>query len=105
MLQEKQHARFQSRVALVDEDGAAAQQIAVALKHEVDDGVEQLMTRAHKGGQRLTLRSYQGFLECDALVPSQHRFAHADQSISVPYRCRDVGHLIATRFPLLRTAA
>ena len=104
MLEIEQHARPSIVVALVDQHGAALQEVAVALESKVDDSVEQRMTRADEGGQRLARRRHTRFLEGDALVAGQHRFADANQAVSVAHRGRDTRHLITTRPALLRIA-
>jgi hypothetical protein len=85
VFQIEEHARRGAGVALVDQHGAALQQVAVALQREVDDGVEQRMTGADERGQRLALRRDQRLLEGDALVARQHGFADADQSVAVAH--------------------
>ena len=77
----------------------------MAFEREVDDRVEQRMTRADEGGQRLALRRDQRLLEGDALVARQHRLADADQAVAVAHRRRDVGDLVAARLALLGRAA
>jgi hypothetical protein len=57
VLQIEQHARLSAGIALIDQHRAALQQVAVALQREVDDGVEQRVTGADKGGQRLALKA------------------------------------------------
>jgi hypothetical protein len=86
VFQVEQHTRLHAGIAFIDQHGAALQQVAVALQREVDDGVEQRMAGADKGGQRLALRRDQGFLEGDALIARQHRFADADQAVAVAHR-------------------
>src|SRR5688500_4956206 len=73
----------------------------MTLKAEPDARAEQRMARADNGGQRLTRRRNQRLLESDAFVAWQHRFADADQAISIAYRGWDVGDLVAARFALL----
>ncbi|WP_200387231.1 hypothetical protein [Thiocapsa imhoffii] len=60
MLQIEDHARRGAGVALVDQQGAVLEQVAVALQGEIDDGVEQRMAGADEGGGRLALRGNQG---------------------------------------------
>ena len=45
-------------VRLVDQDRALLQQVAVALQHQVDRGVEQRMAGADEGGDRAARRSW-----------------------------------------------
>ena len=105
MLEIEQHARPGAGIALVHQHGAAPEQVAVALEGEIDDRVEQRMTRADEGGQRLARRRHERFLEGDALVARQHRLADADQAVAVAHGCGDVRHLVTTRLALLRVAA
>jgi hypothetical protein len=58
MLEIEQHARPSAGIALVDQNGATLQEVAVALESEVDNGVEQRMPRAIEGGLRFTLRRH-----------------------------------------------
>ena len=67
--------------------------------------VEQRMTGADEGGQRLALRRDQRLLERDALVARQHRLADTDQAVAIAHRRRNVGDLVAARLPLLGRAA
>ncbi len=105
MLQIEQHARRGAGVALVDQHGAALQQVAVALQGEIDDSVEQRVARADEGGQRLALRRNQGLLEGDAFVARQHGFADTDEAVAVADRGRHMGDFVPPRFPLLGAAA
>ena len=57
VLQIEQHPRRRARVALVHQYGSAAQQIAVPLKRQVEDRIEQRVARADKRGERLTLEA------------------------------------------------
>ena len=105
MLEIEQHTRPGAGITFIHQHSAALQKIAVALKGEVDDRVEQRMARADEGGQRLTLRRHQRLFEGDALVARQHRFADADQTITVAHRSRNVGDLVAARLALLGRSA
>jgi hypothetical protein len=106
MFEEDQHARACSEVALVDEHHTAAQQIAVALPSDVDDGIEQRVARADEGGRGLADGRYERLLERDALVARHDGLADADQPIAIALRHRNVGDLVAARrLTLLRSAA
>ena len=78
---------------------------AIALKRQIEHGVEQRMARTHECRQRLSLRRHQRLLERDAFVARKHRLADADQTVAVAHRRRNVRHLVAARFPLLGRAA
>ena len=59
VLDGEEHARRRAVVALVDEDRAALEQVAVAFQDQVDDGVEQRMARTDESRQRLPGRGDQ----------------------------------------------
>ena len=101
VLQIEQHARSGAGVTLIHQDRAPAQQITVALKREVDRGVQQRMAGAQERGQGLALRGDECLLERDALVARQHGLANANQAVPVAHRRGDVGDLVPSRFPLL----
>ena len=54
------------------------------------------MAWTYKCGGRLALRRHERFLECDALVSLKHGLSDADEPISIAYRGRDAGDLVAT---------
>ena len=83
VLQVEQHPGRGTRVSLVDQDGAPAEQVAVALEGQVQGGVEERMARVDEGGQGLTLKGHQPLLEGDPLVPRQDRVAGADEPVAV----------------------
>ena len=74
----EEHAWLHSGVALVHQDGAAFQQVAVAFQGEVDDRVEQRMAWANKCCQRLALRRDQRLLEGDTFIARQDGVPNAD---------------------------
>ena len=100
VLEEEKDTRARAGIALVHEHRAALQQIAVALKREVEHGIEQRMARADESSERLPLWRDQLFLECDALVARQHGIARADLPVAVSHRRRDVGDFVAARLAL-----
>ena len=59
VLKVEQHAWRGTGVAFIHQHGATSEQVTVTLQGEVNDGVEQQMSRADEGGQRLALRRYQ----------------------------------------------
>ena len=63
------------------------------------------MPWANERGQCLALRRDQGLFERNSLVSRQHRLADTDQPITIANWRRNMGHLIATRLPLLDGAA
>ena len=89
------HPRLGTVIAFVHQHGAALQQITVALQGEVDDRVEQRMTRADKGGQRLALRCDQRSSRRRCAHSAAARFADADQAVAIAHRRRDMGDLVA----------
>ena len=101
MLKIEEHARTRAGVTLVHQDRTAFEQVGVALKREIEHGVEQRMSRTDEGGQRLPLRRNQRLLERDAFVPRKDRLADADQAVAIAHRRRNVRHLVAARLPLL----
>ena len=64
----EQHARLIAGVALVHQYCATAQEIAMTLQSEVDDGIEQRVAGADEGGERLALGCDQRLVEDDAFV-------------------------------------
>ena len=105
MFQIEHDPRFKAKIALIHQHGAAFQQVAVALQRQVDDGIEQGVAWTNEGGQRLPLGSDERFLEGDALIAGQHRFADADQPVAVAYLGGYVGNLEAAGFFLSGVAA
>ena len=85
-------------VALVDEDRAALQQVAVTFQDQVDDGVEQRMARADESRQGLPGRGDQRLLEHDPFVAGEDWRAGPDQPVAVPDQGRNVRYLVAARF-------
>ena len=92
-------------VALVDEDRAALEQVAVAFQDQVDDGVEQRMARTDESRQRLPGRGDQRLLEHDPFVAGEGWLAGPDHPVAVPDQGRNVRHLVAARFTLAGRAA
>ena len=101
MFEIEKHAWTRAAVALVHQHGAALEQIAVALKREVDNRVEEWMARADKGGQGLTLRCHQRLFKGNACVAREYRFADTDQAVAVAHRDRNMGDLVAPQLALL----
>ena len=86
VLDGEEHTGRRAMVALVDEDRAALQQVAVTFQDQVDDGVEQRMGP----GRRQTKAA---------------KLAGPDQPVAVPDQGRNVRHLVAARFTLAGRAA
>ena len=105
VLDGEEHAGRGARVAVVDENRAAPQQVTVTLECHVDDGVEQRMAGADEGGERLAGRRDQRLLEGDAFVARQHRLADPDHPVAAAHEGRDVRHLVAARLALPRRPA
>src|SRR5581483_6580321 len=59
MLKKEQYAWRNARVPLIDQHGATAEQVAVALQSQIDDGIEQRVTGADEGCCWLALRRHQ----------------------------------------------
>ena len=78
----------------------SAQQVAVALQREINDGVEQWVAGTDKGRQRLAGWGDEVLLEGDPFVAVEHGLAGADQPVALAYDRRDVGHLVTARLPL-----
>ena len=74
-------------VALVDEDRAALQQVAVTFQDQVDDGIEQRMARADEKLPRgCPGRGNQRLLEHDPVVAGEDWLAGPEQPVAVPGR-------------------
>ena len=100
VLKVEEHAGTSAGVTLVHEYGPAPQHVGMALEREVNDRVEQGMPRTDKGRQRLPRWRDECLLKRDAFIPRQDRPADTDQAVAGAHRCRDVGDLVATGFPL-----
>ena len=97
----EQHARRGAGVALVHQNCSTLKEVAIALQRQVDDGIEQRVAGANKGGQRLALRRDESLLEGDALVARKYRFADTNEPVAITYWSRNMGNFVATRLPLL----
>ena len=100
VFQIEQHARHGARIAVVDQDGAAFQQVAVPFQSQVDNGVEQRVPGTNESRQRLSRGRDQRLVERNALVTGQHGFADPDKPVSTSHRCRHVGDLVTSRLAL-----
>src|SRR5690606_8808620 len=87
-------------VALVDEDGTTAQEVAVALEGEVERRVEEGVTGADEGREGLARRRDQILLVGDPLVALEDRLADPDHPVAVPDQGGDVPDLVAPRLAL-----
>lgn len=101
----KQHAGIHTRITFIHQHGAALQKITMPFQRKIDNGVEQRLTWADKGGQRMTLRCDQRFFKRYALVARQYRLADANKAVAVSYRGRNMGDFIATWFALFGRSA
>ncbi len=104
VLQVEQDTGRGALVVFIDEDGTTAQEVAMALQHEVERGIQQRMTRADKSRHGLPLWLDEVLLESDALVAAEHRVPQADEAVAIPNGGRDVGNLVAPRLALPRRA-
>ena len=80
MLDGEEHTGRRAVVALVDEDRAALEQVAVAFQDQVDDGVEQRMAWTDESRQRLPGRGDQRLLEHDPFVAGEDWLAGPDHT-------------------------
>ena len=55
----------------------------MALKRQIERGIQQRVAGADKSREGLALRRNEGFLEGNALVARQYRFADADEAVAV----------------------
>ena len=101
MVEVEEHARLGAGVALIHEHSAPAQQVAVPLQRQVNGCVEQRVTRAHKGRERLALWRDNRLLEDDPLVTRQDRFPNTNDAVAVADRRRYMRDFIAPRFRCL----
>src|SRR4051812_43647893 len=104
MLQIEEHPWARSKVAFVNQDGAATEQIAVSFESQVNRCIEQRMARANKGRWSLPWRCQFALLKGDPLIARQHRFAPANESIAIANGRRDASDFVAPRFPFARSA-
>src|SRR5207247_9090800 len=79
MLQIEQYPWRIAGIALIHQDGAAAQQIAITFQCEIEHRIEQRMAWADKRGERWSLRRYERLFEGNALMALQNRIADADK--------------------------
>ena len=105
MLQVEQHPGLRGVIALIHENGAAPEQIAMSLYRQVERGVEQRMAGADEGRQGLARRRHQRLVEGNALVARKHGFAEADETIAVANRCGYMGDLVSPGLALSQGAA
>src|SRR5690606_2998799 len=87
-------------VALVDEDGSAPQEVAVALEGEVERRVEEGVAGADEGREGLARRRDQLLLEGEPFVALGDRLADPDLPVAVPDQGGDVPDLVAPRLAL-----
>ena len=105
VFEEEEDARYCAGVALVDQDGALFEQVAVARQRAVDDGVEQRMAGTDEGGGGLAAVGDQRLFEGDAFVAAQHVHAGADGPLDVAQRGGHVGDLVAAVLALAGASA
>ena len=105
MLEEEQHARRGAQVARIDQHRTTLHQVALALERQIEHGIEQRMTGADEGGERLAGRGDQRLVEDDALVPGEHRVGGADLAIALANGGRHMGELVAAALALADGAA
>ena len=86
MAERDQHPRLVVPIPFVDQQYAPGQQVSVAFERQIDESVEQRVTRCHQGGLRLAGNVL--LVEADPPVPGQHRVGTPDQAVSVPQRGR-----------------
>src|SRR5690606_3401003 len=105
VLEVEEEPGLRAGVALVDQDGAAAQQVAVPFQGEVERRVEERMAWTDECGGGLPRRRDELLLEDDALVALEDRLADADHAVAVADHRRDVPNLVTPRFALPDGAA
>ena len=72
----------------------------MALERQVECGIQQRVAGVGEGRQGLARRRDEGFFAGDALVTWKRRLTDTNEVVAVADGRRDVGHLIAARFPL-----
>ena len=100
----EQHSGALAGIALVDQHGTAAQEVAVALQRHVERRIQQRMAGADVGRERAAGWGDQHLVERDPLVSRQDGLADANDAVAVSDRRRNVGDLEAVRFALLHRA-
>jgi len=100
VFEEEEDAGFGARVAFVDEDGALLEEVAMACKGAVDDGVEEWMAGADEGCGGMGIAGGEGLFEGDAFVAAQDWNAGADGALDVAHGGGDVGDLVAAALAL-----
>jgi hypothetical protein len=95
MLQVEEQTRLIAGIPFIHQHRTLSQQVAMALKDQIERGVKQRVTRADKRRRRLSLWRNQGFLEDNALITRLYRLADTNQTISMAYRRRHVRNFVA----------
>jgi hypothetical protein len=104
MLQEEQGADLVPLVALIDEDGAALEQVAMLFDHQVERRIEQRLAWADEGRGRFAGDADQLLLKRDPLIALEHRQPAADLAVASAHQGRDVLDLVTPRLPLVDRA-
>lgn len=90
MLEVEEDAWRGPRVALVHEDAAPLEEIAIPLEGEVDDRIEERRAGADEGSQRLPRWRDELLFEGRSFITWQHGFPETDDPVTVAYDRRDV---------------
>ncbi len=90
--------------ALIDQHGAALEQVAMPLEDQIERGIEQRLARTDERCGRFAGEADQLLLEGDPLVALEHRKPAADLAVTAANQGRDMLDLVAFRLALVDRA-
>jgi hypothetical protein len=101
VLQIENDARVYAGIALVDQYGAATEQVPIALQREINTGVKQGMAGAYKSSQRLALGIDERLLKGNALITRKHGLSDADEAVTIADQRRNMRDFVTAGLALL----
>ena len=105
MIKIDQHSGRGAGIAFVHKHAAAAQEVAVPFKREVEDRLQQRVAGTNECGHHLARWPQEVLLEGDPFVSLKHGFAQADRTISIAHRHGHVSDFVTKRLLLASSPA